>query len=409
MKVGAPVIGLNDSGGARIQEGVASLGGYAEVFQRNVIASGVVPQISLIMGPCAGGAVYSPAMTDFIFMVQGQLVHVRHRPRGREDGDARGGERRGPRRRAHAHDQERRRRPRVRQRRRRAGDAAPLLQLPAAQQPREGAARGPSDDPADRDRPVARHAGARQPEQALRHPRATRRSSPSRRASPSPPPRTAAPARAARSRERCGSSRARCSTRRPHQPQHDAVDRPPARAPAAGSPVGRACRHAPGAQPAGVAGALGTGPGGLGACPVRALQAVAAARDPPALSGARRRRRARRARAARARARDRGDDARPRDRERGAGVGRRPVGARGAGRARGRPAVPRQGLRPADPRVRRGGPRPPRVAAAHLRQRRRARGAARPGRRAGARGPRGARRTGDRRRRASSRAPRCSC
>jgi propionyl-CoA carboxylase beta chain len=70
MKVGAPVIGLNDSGGARIQEGVASLGGYAEVFQRNVIASGVIPQISLIMGPCAGGAVYSPAMTDFIFMVK---------------------------------------------------------------------------------------------------------------------------------------------------------------------------------------------------------------------------------------------------------------------------------------------------------------------------------------------------
>ncbi|MBI5781350.1 MAG: methylmalonyl-CoA carboxyltransferase, partial [Rhodocyclales bacterium] len=70
MKVGAPVIGLNDSGGARIQEGVASLGGYAEVFQRNVLASGVIPQISMIMGPCAGGAVYSPAMTDFIFMVK---------------------------------------------------------------------------------------------------------------------------------------------------------------------------------------------------------------------------------------------------------------------------------------------------------------------------------------------------
>ncbi|MCC6006463.1 MAG: acyl-CoA carboxylase subunit beta, partial [Rhodobacteraceae bacterium] len=67
---GAPVIGINDSGGARIQEGVASLAGYAEVFQRNVLASGVVPQISLIMGPCAGGAVYSPAMTDFIFMVR---------------------------------------------------------------------------------------------------------------------------------------------------------------------------------------------------------------------------------------------------------------------------------------------------------------------------------------------------
>jgi propionyl-CoA carboxylase beta chain len=70
MQVGAPVIGLNDSGGARIQEGVASLGGYADVFQRNVLASGVVPQLSLIMGPCAGGAVYSPAMTDFILMVK---------------------------------------------------------------------------------------------------------------------------------------------------------------------------------------------------------------------------------------------------------------------------------------------------------------------------------------------------
>ncbi|HEY8352422.1 MAG TPA: acyl-CoA carboxylase subunit beta [Sphingomonadales bacterium] len=70
MKAGAPVIGLNDSGGARIQEGVASLAGYADVFQRNIMASGVVPQISVIMGPCAGGAVYSPAMTDFIFMVK---------------------------------------------------------------------------------------------------------------------------------------------------------------------------------------------------------------------------------------------------------------------------------------------------------------------------------------------------
>jgi propionyl-CoA carboxylase beta chain len=70
VQVGAPVVGLNDSGGARIQEGVASLAGYAEVFQRNVTASGVVPQISMIMGPCAGGAVYSPAMTDFIFMVK---------------------------------------------------------------------------------------------------------------------------------------------------------------------------------------------------------------------------------------------------------------------------------------------------------------------------------------------------
>ncbi len=70
VRAGAPVIGLNDSGGARIQEGVASLAGYAEVFQRNVNASGVIPQISVIMGPCAGGAVYSPAMTDFILMVK---------------------------------------------------------------------------------------------------------------------------------------------------------------------------------------------------------------------------------------------------------------------------------------------------------------------------------------------------
>src|SRR3990167_437978 len=65
LKTGAPIIGLNDSGGARIQEGVVSLAGYATIFQRNVMSSGVIPQISLIMGPCAGGAVYSPAMTDF--------------------------------------------------------------------------------------------------------------------------------------------------------------------------------------------------------------------------------------------------------------------------------------------------------------------------------------------------------
>jgi propionyl-CoA carboxylase beta chain len=71
LKNGAPIIGLNDSGGARIQEGVLSLGGYADIFLRNTLASGVVPQISAIMGPCAGGAVYSPAITDFVFMVEG--------------------------------------------------------------------------------------------------------------------------------------------------------------------------------------------------------------------------------------------------------------------------------------------------------------------------------------------------
>ena len=71
MENGAPIIGLNDSGGARIQEGVQSLGGYAEIFLRNTVASGVVPQISAIMGACAGGAVYSPAITDFVIMVKG--------------------------------------------------------------------------------------------------------------------------------------------------------------------------------------------------------------------------------------------------------------------------------------------------------------------------------------------------
>ena len=70
LLVGAPLIGLNDSGGARIQEGVESLAGYADIFQRNVESSGVIPQISMIMGPCAGGAVYSPALTDWTFMVK---------------------------------------------------------------------------------------------------------------------------------------------------------------------------------------------------------------------------------------------------------------------------------------------------------------------------------------------------
>jgi propionyl-CoA carboxylase beta chain len=83
---GAPVIGLNDSGGARIQEGVASLAGYAEVFRRNAEVSGVIPQISVIMGPCAGGAVYSPAMTDFIFMVRDSSYMFVTGPGRREDG-----------------------------------------------------------------------------------------------------------------------------------------------------------------------------------------------------------------------------------------------------------------------------------------------------------------------------------
>ena len=91
MLVGAPVIGLNDSGGARIQEGVASLAGYADVFQRNVDASGVVPQLSVIMGPCAGGAVYSPVMTDFTVMVeQTSYMFVRRRRRRRRSSAAAG-------------------------------------------------------------------------------------------------------------------------------------------------------------------------------------------------------------------------------------------------------------------------------------------------------------------------------
>ena len=83
MKVGAPVIGLNDSGGARIQEGVESLAGYADIFLRNTMASGVVPQISAIMGPCAGGAVYSPAITDFIFCLLYTSPSPRDRTRSR--------------------------------------------------------------------------------------------------------------------------------------------------------------------------------------------------------------------------------------------------------------------------------------------------------------------------------------
>ena len=134
MKARAPIIGLFDAGGARIQEGVAALGGYGEVFKRNVIASGVIPQISVIMGPCAGGDVYSPAMTDFIFMVRDTQLHVRHRPRRGEDRHQRGGHRRGARRRLGAHHQVRRRRRRLRERRRMPAADAPADRLPAGQQ-----------------------------------------------------------------------------------------------------------------------------------------------------------------------------------------------------------------------------------------------------------------------------------
>ena len=103
---GAPVIGLNDSGGARIQEGVAALGGYAEVFWRNVQASGAIPQISVVMGPTAGGAVYSPAMTDFIYMVKDTSYNVRHRSGRGENRDVRDRHPRGTRRRLDPHQGE---------------------------------------------------------------------------------------------------------------------------------------------------------------------------------------------------------------------------------------------------------------------------------------------------------------
>ena len=99
LKIGVPIVGFNDSGGARIQEGVVASGGYGEIFYRNVRASGVIPQISAIMGPCAGGAVYSPAMTDFVFMVERRQPHVHHRPGRHQDRHGRGRDDGGPRRR----------------------------------------------------------------------------------------------------------------------------------------------------------------------------------------------------------------------------------------------------------------------------------------------------------------------
>ena len=78
MKMGAPIVGINDSGGARIQEAVDALAGYGKIFFENTNASGVIPQISVIMGPCAGGAVYSPALTDFIYMVKKHISNVHH-------------------------------------------------------------------------------------------------------------------------------------------------------------------------------------------------------------------------------------------------------------------------------------------------------------------------------------------
>ena len=168
LKIGAPIIGLFDAGGARIQEGVESLAGYADIFLENTLASGVIPQISVIMGPCAGGDVYSPAITDFIFMVKDTsymyvtgpdvVKTVTHEEVSHED---LGGYR------VHAHEVRRRRR-RLRERPRGADPGPPADRLPAAVQPREAA--GPRELRRARPRrALARHPGPGQPQQALRH------------------------------------------------------------------------------------------------------------------------------------------------------------------------------------------------------------------------------------------------
>ena len=168
VKYGCPVIGINDSGGARIQEGVVSLAGYAEIFWRNVQASGVVPQISLVMGPCAGGAVYSPAITDFVLMVEetsymfitgpdvvktvtGEDVTFEELGGAADPRDPLG--------RGALHDPRRGCVPR--------GGALPPL-LPAAEQPRLAAVRAALRSGRARGS-VARHARPRQPQQAVRH------------------------------------------------------------------------------------------------------------------------------------------------------------------------------------------------------------------------------------------------
>ena len=126
----APIIGLFDAGGARIQEGVAALGGYGEVFQRNVLASGVIPQISVIMGPCAGGDVYSPAMTDFIFMVKGTSYMFVTGPDVVKTVTNETVTVRRTRRRLRPYGQKLGRRPRLRERRRGAAAGAPARRFP---------------------------------------------------------------------------------------------------------------------------------------------------------------------------------------------------------------------------------------------------------------------------------------
>ena len=161
MRIGAPVIGLNDSGGARIQEGVESLAGYADIFLRNTLASGVVPQISAIMGPCAGGAVYSPAITDFILMVERDELHVHHRPRGHQGGDERGGRQGDPRRRRDAREQERRLPPHRARRSRRASPGVRELLSFLPSNNTEDPPRPPRERPGRPRGARARHDGAR--------------------------------------------------------------------------------------------------------------------------------------------------------------------------------------------------------------------------------------------------------
>ena len=168
VKYGCPVIGINDSGGARIQEGVVSLAGYAEIFWRNVQASGVVPQISLVMGPCAGGAVYSPAITDFVLMVEGTSYMFITGPDVVKTVTGEDVELRGARRRGDARDEVGRRalhgagRGDVSR-----GGALPPL-VPPAEQSRSAAVRAPGGSCRPRGR-VARHDRPGQPQQAVRH------------------------------------------------------------------------------------------------------------------------------------------------------------------------------------------------------------------------------------------------
>ncbi len=168
MKIRAPIIGIFDAGGARIQEGVAALGGYGEVFRRNAEASGVIPQISVIMGPCAGGDVYSPAMTDFIVMVRDTSYMFVTGPDVVKTVTNESRHGRGPRRRPRPHHPLLHRRHGFRRRRRGAAAGAAPRRLPAREQ-HGRAARMAELRRCRAPRRLARHAGARERQHALRH------------------------------------------------------------------------------------------------------------------------------------------------------------------------------------------------------------------------------------------------